>query len=84
MATAAMLSIDACQELRELGWKMLLQVLLLSPLSLHQTNISLAHCGSYSPQSPEYLSSALAPVVSSAAPAPALCIIPACRVALHL
>ena len=25
-----MLSIDACQELKELGWKMLLQVLLLS------------------------------------------------------
>lgn len=27
VATAAMLSIDACQELKELGWKMLLQVL---------------------------------------------------------
>ena len=26
VATAAMLSIDACQELKELGWKMLLQV----------------------------------------------------------
>lgn len=84
MATAAMLSIDTCQELKELGWKMLLQVLLLSPLSLYQINISLVHRGSYSPLSPEYLSSALAPVVSSAAPAPAFCIIPACGVALHL
>jgi DNA polymerase-1 len=30
VATAAMLSIDACQELKELSWKMLLQVLLFS------------------------------------------------------
>ena len=61
MATAAMLSIDACQELKELGWKMLLQVLLLSPLSLYQINISLVHQGSCSPLSPEYLLSARAP-----------------------
>ena len=33
VATAAMLSIDACQELRELGWKMLLQVSL-SPVKV--------------------------------------------------
>ena len=61
VATAAMLSIDACQELKELGWKMLLQVLLLSLYSFYQMIISQVHQGSYSPLSPKYLLSALAP-----------------------
>ncbi len=64
VATAAMLSIDACQELKELGWKMLLQVLLLFLSSLYEMMISQMHWDLYSLLNPEVRTSALfCPVV---------------------
>ena len=44
VATAAMLSIAACEELRELGWTMLLQVHFRSPRTLLRSIIALQTC----------------------------------------